>query len=296
MSLRRASISLVLLSIVSQIAAASISAPDSHAQYSPDGKRILVMISNNPGWDSTREFTLRDGRIVVMREIFPKSGCYDAATLQPIWQVNWFTFSWYLQSSPDFTEVARLFPKAMLGGPALEFYKEGKVVRSYTCDDLLQHLNSYAFVSFTSAGWHHEWYDYRDFRQTGGGLNLSTGRRLFWLMGHGYDLGYQEHYTFDLATGQVRSCTYSGVDQLLMMLTKTAAITIAVPVTCWWLIRWLRRRLRALAIRATHCRNCAYDLTGNLSGVCPECGLKRTDLPPLPPPPSTRPIPACHDP
>ena len=23
-----------------------------------------------------------------------------------------------------------------------------------------------------------------------------------------------------------------------------------------------------------HCRSCAYDLTGNVSGVCPECGTK----------------------
>ena len=24
-----------------------------------------------------------------------------------------------------------------------------------------------------------------------------------------------------------------------------------------------------------HCRKCGYDLTGNVSGVCPECGTKR---------------------
>lgn len=32
-----------------------------------------------------------------------------------------------------------------------------------------------------------------------------------------------------------------------------------------------RRRLR-LAARKGLCRTCAYDLTGNVSGVCPECG------------------------
>jgi hypothetical protein len=25
-----------------------------------------------------------------------------------------------------------------------------------------------------------------------------------------------------------------------------------------------------------HCRNCGYDLTGNLSGACPECGTRVT--------------------
>ena len=35
------------------------------------------------------------------------------------------------------------------------------------------------------------------------------------------------------------------------------------------LFRWHRRRRRPLA---GHCRSCGYDLTGNVSGVCPECG------------------------
>ncbi len=33
---------------------------------------------------------------------------------------------------------------------------------------------------------------------------------------------------------------------------------------------WGRARRRPLA---GHCRNCGYDLTGNVSGRCPECGL-----------------------
>jgi hypothetical protein len=36
-----------------------------------------------------------------------------------------------------------------------------------------------------------------------------------------------------------------------------------------WLRRWRRdRRLRNVG----HCRFCGYNLTGNVSGVCPECG------------------------
>ena len=34
--------------------------------------------------------------------------------------------------------------------------------------------------------------------------------------------------------------------------------------------RWRRRRRAA----AGHCQECDYDLTGNVSGVCPECGTK----------------------
>jgi len=39
----------------------------------------------------------------------------------------------------------------------------------------------------------------------------------------------------------------------------------AIPTTLLWLFG---RR----AWPATHCRKCGYDLTGNVSGRCPECG------------------------
>jgi hypothetical protein len=46
---------------------------------------------------------------------------------------------------------------------------------------------------------------------------------------------------------------------------------------------WVTRRLGPRAVREIpcprcgyvgHCKNCGYDLTGNISGVCPECGGK----------------------
>jgi hypothetical protein len=36
-----------------------------------------------------------------------------------------------------------------------------------------------------------------------------------------------------------------------------------------WFILWLRRRLSPDPLA---CRTCGYNLTGNISGVCPECG------------------------
>jgi hypothetical protein len=41
------------------------------------------------------------------------------------------------------------------------------------------------------------------------------------------------------------------------------------PLT--WLWRWWRRHPRNIVGR---CRFCQYDLTGNVSGICPECGTK----------------------
>ena len=41
-----------------------------------------------------------------------------------------------------------------------------------------------------------------------------------------------------------------------------------------WLIVWtVRRRLVQRRVAGGFCRACSYDLTGNTSGVCPECGM-----------------------
>lgn len=50
-------------------------------------------------------------------------------------------------------------------------------------------------------------------------------------------------------------------------------IFAALPV--FQFIRWRRRRLR---VSRNQCLRCAYDLTGNTSGVCPECGLRLAHL------------------
>jgi hypothetical protein len=47
-----------------------------------------------------------------------------------------------------------------------------------------------------------------------------------------------------------------------------------LPLTAGVMIRWL---LRDAAAPRSHCVNCGYDLAGNTSGVCPECG---TSVPP----------------
>ena len=42
-------------------------------------------------------------------------------------------------------------------------------------------------------------------------------------------------------------------------------VAIAVPTAFLWWHDYRR-------IRPGHCQKCGYDLTGNVSGVCPECG------------------------
>ncbi len=47
---------------------------------------------------------------------------------------------------------------------------------------------------------------------------------------------------------------------------------IAIPTA--WLFHRDRKR-----IQPGHCQMCGYDLTGNVSGVCPECGTKVERMP-----------------
>ncbi|HUU97923.1 MAG TPA: hypothetical protein VM487_19475 [Phycisphaerae bacterium] len=43
-------------------------------------------------------------------------------------------------------------------------------------------------------------------------------------------------------------------------------VALAIPTTFLW---WRDRR-----VAIAHCQSCGYDLTGNVSGVCPECGMR----------------------
>jgi hypothetical protein len=56
-------------------------------------------------------------------------------------------------------------------------------------------------------------------------------------------------------------------------------VFLAVPIISW---RWIIPRLiRWIVVRRTEnrCRVCSYDLTGNVSGICPECGSPIEDMP-----------------
>jgi hypothetical protein len=48
-----------------------------------------------------------------------------------------------------------------------------------------------------------------------------------------------------------------------------------LPVSA--LLRWRRRRRRANRLKQGLCAACGYNLRGNVSGVCPECGQRRLE-------------------
>jgi len=63
----------------------------------------------------------------------------------------------------------------------------------------------------------------------------------------------------------------------------SASITYIIP---FWLIQatllipiFILTRSRFKSRRPGHCQTCGYDLTGNTSGVCPECGHRMVKAP-----------------
>jgi hypothetical protein len=79
--------------------------------------------------------------------------------------------------------------------------------------------------------------------------------------------------------------------------TATGYGTWALLVPLWWVLvpalvptLWLWRRDLRTRPRPGCCPECHYDLTGNESGICPECGSKVAASPAIPAPvPSARP-------
>jgi len=61
------------------------------------------------------------------------------------------------------------------------------------------------------------------------------------------------------------------IDRVLTFPLPPLILLIGVPLAVYW--RWFfrQRRLRQRKLLGL-CLNCGYSLTGNLSGVCPECG------------------------
>ena len=68
-----------------------------------------------------------------------------------------------------------------------------------------------------------------------------------------------------------------GVKDLEFFYWKWTLLFSVLPVL-WIFIWWLKRRQP----REGRCRTCHYDLTGNTSGTCPECGSPIRKRPGLP--------------
>src|SRR4051812_24731904 len=180
-----------------------ISAPNSSVALSPDGTKILVMLSPYGLEDHQPTAALPGGRVVNLHDTFPKSGVYEVSTLKPVWQVEWFAFQRELLLSDDFRHIMRLNRQGFRSTWAIAFYDEGRLVRKYNCRYLLNGLRRHECLPFTTGDWHTQWYDRFGLSADRDQVLLSTARRQTYLGGYQIDLGLQEFYTFDLASGSL---------------------------------------------------------------------------------------------
>ena len=240
-------IALLMLIAFPATTLAGISAPNSAAIYSRDGSRILIMRSPDPRYDQTPTITLHDARVVNIRDTFPKSGVYDARTLQPLWQVEWFSLEWDLLFSDDFQFVARINRKGMRDTWALAFYDSGNLTRMYTCDELLTCLDSQWLLPYSTWNWHVKWYEDFDPCGCNTGVRLTTARRRLMFLGQRLDLGLYEAYDISLRFGTISSRSVEGGGLLaayILLLIATPVIATISARAAWRRIQLVRQRRR----------------------------------------------------
>jgi hypothetical protein len=68
--------------------------------------------------------------------------------------------------------------------------------------------------------------------------------------------------------------SYTPMSSISAPLWPLVLLTAILPALRWWR-RTKRSRWQAIGA----CQRCGYDLTGNVSGACPECGA---EAPPVP--------------
>lgn len=76
---------------------------------------------------------------------------------------------------------------------------------------------------------------------------------------------------FSYDVRRVRSKGYSYHERVLVFPHWSLAVALGLPPTIWLALRFRARRITRRALSGL-CFGCGYDLTGNISGICPECG------------------------
>lgn len=106
------------------------------------------------------------------------------------------------------------------------------------------------------------------------GLGVSVSPRLMWRVDPPAQQGGPSLFTLHDATTGAR--WLPAVRNQLHSPNAALAVTLIslplIPLTILAAILCLLLGLRSLRHPPDHCHRCGYDLTGNLSGRCPECG------------------------
>jgi hypothetical protein len=102
----------------------------------------------------------------------------------------------------------------------------------------------------------------------------SPGIQRYWQSVYGRGIGYYRiHTNLDWSLPQVLHTGYVDLPLPAFWIATCplwlVILIVAVPTLLLWMLCCAFQRWRRTA---NCCRKCGYDLTGNVSGVCPECG------------------------
>ncbi|HSZ56912.1 MAG TPA: hypothetical protein VK797_14695 [Tepidisphaeraceae bacterium] len=64
------------------------------------------------------------------------------------------------------------------------------------------------------------------------------------------------------------STAFMGTHDLILISFDVALFVLYIA----WVIHWIPRWRREARLKKGRCEFCGYNLTGNISGTCPECG------------------------
>ncbi len=194
----------------------------------------------NPA-DRGRFALLSDGRQIDLYTQFPSNGVYRLSGLKPVYFLDWFDGSNSVAMSADFRSLVhvrnwavdtyrvapgRHMPKAM------EFYRDGKMVRSYVASELvenpgtdgafhtIQWLGDYPGDSFTP------WLASIPIVR-GDKLEAVTAPRGLFLAAYGIRLSPGNRFVFDITTGQILSEDRPVPGRVRVIGTLTCLTTLA---------------------------------------------------------------------
>jgi len=206
---------------------AKLSFSQSYAIISSNGNRILVMLTDSPEEDEP--FMLPNGKKIDLRKTFQHSGVFDLTTNKLIWQFDWYSNEFEILTSDDFSSIIRLNEFALVSPDkwGLIFIYNGKVVKTYSIDDLLINFRSKYYFPFETGGYYYRWND--DFSLTGDRLKLVVTQRQIQIYSYAIQLGYQETYYLDIKTGEIVEKHIQNIPlNIIVILTFVLFIVILV--------------------------------------------------------------------
>jgi hypothetical protein len=145
-------------------------------------------------------------------------------------------------------------------------------------------VTAFLVVSIWGVGWYGEtWVAELD----NGNVNVEWSVDPFWIFGRGFVHGTHDtefrllprferhHYDKAALSSPPFGFLGAGDDRRVVLVPLWLSWLFLTGITGW--IIW-KNRCRLLG----HCRHCGYSLTGNTSGVCPECGTRVSSAPDAP--------------